>query len=176
MKLITTHPSRSQISLAREQAEELGELRNSIEQGRGNVAGLLAEIMVAEAIGAEQVFGESYDYDLKLGRCLIEVKAAKTTVVPLEKYEGKVPEYQACHFYIFTRVLDDYSILWIVGKIDAVRFEDESVRKLKGDRDGPFTYKRSCWTIPYSKLDDVTCNTNTRSNSFSDTSHASTAI
>lgn len=65
------------LQIAKEKAKKLGELRNSITHGEGNVAGYLGELIVQKIMGGEIKDTRDYDllspegvkYDVKTKRC-----------------------------------------------------------------------------------------------------------
>lgn len=133
-------PRLEQIEQAKRMAEALGELNNSITRGDGNAHGFLGEILVAEAIGAQH--NNSFDYDLvlstKKGPITIDVKTKRCTSTPWPNYECSIADYnpdQQCDFYVFVRILEDFSNAWILGKIRKEDYYKLATFRAKGQKD-----------------------------------------
>lgn len=80
---------------AHAKATALGNIRNSITEGVGNIAGYLGEEILAPHIGAHLMSceegDEKYGYDIITDDGLrIEVKTKRRTVKPLGKYDASV--------------------------------------------------------------------------------------
>lgn len=141
---------------ARDMAEDMGKLRNSITRGQGNIAGFIGEIMAREHYGAKQA--NTYDYDLidSDGK-RIDVKTKRTSVAPKEHYDcsvAKLSLHQDCDAYVFTRVKNDYTLCWILGMIDHDRYFELARFLKKGERDGDngFTVKSDCYNLSIEAL------------------------
>ena len=106
-----------QIEKAKNLSEELGKLKNSITDGGHNIYGFLGELIVAEYLNTEQK--NTYDYDMKLPSGLtIDVKTKRCTSTPSPNYECSIAAYntkQKCDVYVFTRILDNMKVGWILG-------------------------------------------------------------
>lgn len=75
------------------EAEEMGQLNRSLTRGEGNIAGCLAEIVLAEFLKADRVSKEEkefYHYDLLKNKQKIEVKTKRRTKDPLPHYEVSI--------------------------------------------------------------------------------------
>jgi hypothetical protein len=137
-------------------ASDLGLLRNSITKGSGNIAGFLGEIVVGDHIKAEQA--NTYDYDLILPPSVsVDVKTKRTGVCPKEYYDCSVAAYntsQACDYYAFTRVLNDYSKLWFIGLIPKLKYYEMARHLRKGERDGDngFIVKADCYNLTIKEI------------------------
>ena len=142
------------IDIAREKAKELGNVRKSITAGGGNVAGFIGEHLAQSVYGGEMINTFKYDLVLPDGR-RIDVKTKRSTVVPQEHYDCTVTDFQIdydCDGYIFVRVLPTYEKGWVLGHISKDDFKKKSIFKKRGERDGKFTYKHSCYNV---KIDDL---------------------
>ena len=138
-------------------AEELGELKNSITSGQGNLAGFLGEVIVAEMTGANH--SNTYDYDLLLpnGKS-VDVKTKRTNYPPKGNYECSVAAFntkQKCDFYAFVRVKNDLSCAWVLGFYDKTKYFRDAKFCKKGeyDPDNGFTFKADCYNIAINKLE-----------------------
>lgn len=116
--MIEVRITKKMLSTARAKAKEMGPLKNSIRRGQGNLVGFLGEFLVAKIIGA--TIENTYNYDLIKGDIKIEVKSKQCSSPPLLTYEVSVAAYNTRQavggYYIFVRILDDYSKGWILGK------------------------------------------------------------
>lgn len=146
-------------------ADDLGELRNSITTGEGNLAGFVGEVIVAEVTGASH--SNTYDYDLILPDSkTVDVKTKRTNYAPKENYDCSVAAFntrQKCDYYAFVRVKNDFSTAWILGFYSKEKyFKDASFHK-KGDYDpdNNFTFKADCYNIRISELLGVNTLTDT---------------
>lgn len=142
---------------AREMAKEMGQLKGSLTRGAGNLAGFLGEIMVREYLGAKQ--DNSYDHDLLMpDGTKIDVKTKRCTSEPKDFYEVSVGNVkQKCDKYVFTRVLGDYSTIWLLGEITKEDFMEKATERKKGDVDesNGFVFKANAHNMAISELDPV---------------------
>lgn len=141
---------------ARALAKELGQLKNSITSGEGNLAGFIGEVIVADITGASH--RNTYDYDLILpsGKS-VDVKTKRTNYPPKDNYDCSVAAFntkQKCDYYAFVRVKNDLSVAWVLGFYEkSLYFKDAKFYK-KGDYDpdNKFTFKADCYNIKISNL------------------------
>lgn len=124
---------------ARQWAEELGVLNNSILKGRGNVMGRIGEIVVARYTGGQIVDKFSHDILLPDGRTL-EVKSKGTSLrqKPLLHYENavsKLNDRQQADFYAFTRINMSTKQVWLLGMLSKDAFKEKSRVVEKGFTD-----------------------------------------
>ena len=144
------------IEMARALAKELGQLKNSITSGEGNLAGFIGEVIVADITGASH--RNTYDYDLILpsGKS-VDVKTKRTNYPPKDNYDCSVAAFntkQKCDYYAFVRVKNDLSVAWVLGFYEkSLYFKDAKFYK-KGDYDpdNKFTFKADCYNIKISNL------------------------
>lgn len=143
---------------ALDRAREMGELRNSIRHGEGNLVGFIGEIIVNEYIKGALV--NTYDYDILRDGIKFDVKSKETSVKPKSYYECSIADYnpnQDCDYYIFTRVLNDHSKCWILGVKSKEEYFKESRFLKKGQIDGTnkFVVKADCHNLEISKLQPI---------------------
>ena len=143
---------------SQEKAEEMGSLNNSILNGSGNYAGFLGEEIVNNYING--VIENTYDYDIIKDGLKFDVKSKQTTVVPRTHYDCSVADFnpnQKCDFYIFARILDDFSSGWILGFISKERFYHEARFMRKGQMDGSndFIVKSDCYNLAIKRLSPI---------------------
>lgn len=109
---------REWIEEAERKSKEMGQLRNSITKGKGNVVGFLGEIVAANHIKA--TIENTHDYDIIKNNVKIDVKTKKCSSKPKDFYECSISEYntkQKCDLYLFVRILNDNSKAWLCGMI-----------------------------------------------------------
>ncbi len=143
------------IKEAKRQADEMGALKNSIRSGGGNLGAFVAEMCVAEYLGAERK--NTYNYDLVLDGLTIDVKNKKTSKEPKPYYECSVADFnlrQGCDMYLFTRTRGMTRDLWILGWVSKDDFMELSVPHKKGeyDQSNGFTFKADCHNMRIDQL------------------------
>lgn len=139
-------------------SKEMGRIRNSILQGEGNMTGFLGEEIVKKYLSTNS--SNTYNYDLIINELKLEVKSKKTTVKPKDYYECSIASYnpnQKCDYYVFVRVLDDYSKGWILGYEEKGEYFRKAKFLRKGQKDGDngFTVKADCYNLEISQLRDI---------------------
>lgn len=140
---------------ARQEAEQLGNLRGSIENGDGNFAGLLAEFVVADSIGA--VRRPTYEYDIVRNDVSIDVKTKRRTVKPKPSYEASIADYnteQGADVYYFTSYNTDSNVFSLLGYVTTDNYYQMATFHEEGDYDADnnFTFKADCYNLRYDKL------------------------
>lgn len=145
----------SMIDKAQKRSDELGCLNNSFTQGKGNIYGMLGEMIVSNYLNIP--LGNTYNYDLTYNDKKIEVKSKHCVSIPRDYYEcsiAKTSLFQNTDIYIFTRILKDMTRGWILGWITKKDFMDNSIEHSKGDVDmsNGFVFKSDCRNIPISSL------------------------
>lgn len=153
---------------AKIRSAELQNLRGSITKGEGSLAGCLCEeackIVIPE-------LKEDYckDHDFAYHDTTLDSKGLRCAFKPPLKYEMSVStwaRHQECDYYVFSRILYDYSRLWIVGFMRRELFYEKGFYTAKGNmREDGFIYKANNDNIyikdisyrPFTKekLDDV---------------------
>ncbi len=140
---------------ARTEAEEMGALHGSIEDGKGNFAGLLAEFVVARVIDA--VRRPTYEYDIVRNDVSIDVKTKRRTVKPKPSYDASIADYnteQGADVYYFTSFNTESSVLSLLGYIPTDEYYEKATFYEEGDHDpdNNFTFKADCYNLPYEEL------------------------
>jgi hypothetical protein len=144
------------VEKAKAKSEEMGRLNKSITKGEGNVAGFIGEMVVADYLGCN--VDNTYDYDLTYDSVKIDVKTKRTTAVPLPHYNCSVAAYnthQKCDYYVFARVLNDYSKVWILGCMPHDDFYKNAAFMKKGQLDPAdprFVVKADCYNMRVNQL------------------------
>jgi hypothetical protein len=143
---------------ARDKAAEMGQLRNSIIRGAGNIAGFIGEAIAQQVLGGKLC--NTYDYDLVLDNgTKIDVKTKQTGYVPLPSYDCSIAALntkQDCDYYAFVRVKNDFSIGWYLGVYNKEQYMKDAVFMQKGtiDPSNGYTVKSDCYNIKIDQLKD----------------------
>lgn len=145
------------IEAARLQAEDMGELRNSIRHGEGNLVGFLGELVALKVLGG--MIDNTYDHDILLDDFMttVDVKTKETTVAPKPHYECSVAAYnttQKCDYYCFVRIKNDLSVGWYLGVYPKTQYFQDARKMIKGQIDpaNNFTVKSDCYNLAITHL------------------------
>lgn len=147
------------LDIAKEKADKLGQLKNSITRGEGNVAGFLGELAVLSVMGGE--LKGTRDYDIVFDNDVkADVKTKRCTSPPQEHFDCSISDYnttQKCDRYIFVRVLKDYKKAWILGWYPKEEYYTEATFIQQGqlDRSNNWRAKCDCWNMPISNLKKI---------------------
>lgn len=142
---------------ARDMAQDMGRLHNSITGGTGNVAGFIGELVTNEYLSGTKA--NTKDYDIILGDGLkVDVKTKRTSVEPKPHYDcsvAKLSLHQQCDAYAFCRVKMDYSVCWFLGLIPHDRYFELARFLEKGDVDPSNNYvvKSACYNLSIEDLE-----------------------
>ena len=141
---------------ARDLAEDMGKLYNSITSGQGNVAGFIGELVVAELLDAQRQNTKDYDLVLADGST-VDVKTKRTSVEPKTHYDcsvAKLSLHQKCDKYAFCRVKNDYTVCWFLGLIPHDRYFELARELKKGEIDpsNNYTVKSDCFNLSIADL------------------------
>ena len=146
---------------AKEKADEMGELRNSIRRGQGNLAGFLGEEVVLAAWGGSESHN-TFQHDITFEDVTFEVKTKDRTVAPRIDYEASVANFntrQTADFYVFVslyRVKEtgDYTRGYVIGVIEKEAYKKQATFLRVGDVDPSNGWKVSadCYNLPYKEL------------------------
>jgi hypothetical protein len=158
-------PTPEQIELAHKRAEKFKGLESSFTRGEKSAVGCLGEIIIYTHFPykyvAETEFGPNYNADVEKGGLLWDVKTATCKSPPIKSYEGSVTEKmkgdrvinQGCYGYIFCRALEDFSILWVLGKIRRDLFFQKAYFVKEGQQYGGIKkVRRDFYSIYFSDL------------------------
>jgi len=145
---------------AKLRATKLGKLNNSITEGAGNIAGYIGQLLVAEHLNAEEP--DNYNFDVKKNNITYEVKTKRCTSRPRQEYDCSVSDFntkQNCDYYLFVRVLEDFSKAWVLGKKKKADYFKEARFCEKGKVDEKSTFgwkfKANCYNLSISKLESL---------------------
>lgn len=142
-------------------SKSMGELKDSIRNGKGNLIGFIGEYCVSSIL-KDSVISNTYDYDLIHNNETYDIKSKQTSVIPSMDYECSVADYntrQKCDYYIFTRVLWKKEnirpdCVYVMGYYQKDRYFKDARFLKKGDIDGSngFVVRADCWNLKYSEL------------------------
>ena len=146
------------IDRAKVRANQMGEIRNSITRGAGNLAGFLGE-EIANALIKGNV-SNTYDYDILYKKLKYDVKTKRCTSPPKSHYECSVAAYntkQKCDRYAFVRiewVNGKWGRAWVLGWLEHDEYFEKAEKLNKGeiDRSNGFMVKADCYNVPISNL------------------------
>jgi hypothetical protein len=145
---------------ARSRAKKLGHLHNSITKGAGNLAGYVGQLLVAKHLEAEEP--DDYNFDVKKDNVTYEVKTKRCTSRPKPEYDCSVSDFntkQDCDYYIFVRVLEDFSKAWILGKKKKAEYFEQARFCEKGKVDKKshlgWKFKGDCYNLSISELEEI---------------------
>jgi hypothetical protein len=158
-KLIEVEVTPEMLERARDKANKLGRLKNSITKGKGNLTGFIGEEIAHVAMGGEIQNTKNFDIVLEDGR-KFDVKSKKCRDEPEPHFDCSVANYntsQKCDEYIFVRVLNDYSKGWVCGSIAKDDFFRKATFWQQGQWDprNNWRCKADCYSLPISQLDEV---------------------
>ncbi len=158
------------ISRAKQFANDLGKLKNSITGGAGNKAGYLGEIALADYLKADLVSNDSYSFDIVYNGQSMEVKTKRRTIDPKKHFEVSVaetsrhqkPDLYAFISITFKTVLDfrgqkrykNPVSIWLCGTYDAERYFENAkfVKVNEVDSSNGFKCLTNMYNLPISEL------------------------
>jgi hypothetical protein len=147
---------------AKEKAENLGKLKNSIRKGEGNITGFLGEIAANKVIKGKIVSDTSYDFDILKEEVSWEVKTKSRSVKPKPDYNCSVAEYntkQKCDRYIFVSLwpIEKPTKAYILGYLTKDEFYKKAFFLKKGQIEPgtPWRVKASCYNVKVSELNQM---------------------
>lgn len=140
-------------------ASDLGELKNSIRKGEGNLAGFLGEEVVLAAF-PRAVRDNSYQHDILLNGSKFEVKTKDRTVPPRSFFEASIANHnpnQRTDYYIFVSLLrenDQYVKGYITGYIPRKTYFQKADFLTEGEEDpsNGWVVLTDCYNLRYDKL------------------------
>lgn len=140
------------------ESEKIGVLKNSITEGKGNLAGYIGKKVVADYLGVP--VNPSTDFDMVYDGNRINVKTKRTNYPPSKVYECSIAAFntnQQCDWYVFTRVHNDLSRAWILGYMGKHEYFATARFLKKGDYDhtNRFQTKADCYNVSIMKLHDL---------------------
>jgi hypothetical protein len=146
---------------AKAKSSEMGQLRNSIRQGKGNLVGFLGE-EITLAVLPDSTSQNTYEHDIMMDGVSFEVKSKDRTVNPRIDYEASVANFntrQRADYYVFCSIFRDkntnqYTHGHVIGIIPKEDYKKQATFLRVGDVDPSNGWKVSadCYNLPYSKL------------------------
>ena len=156
---------------AQHKAAQLGQLKNSIRSGKGNLVGFLGEEIVlaakADAVSCNEKSGKvAYNHDIIFedSGITVEVKSKDRTVFPSPNYEASVADFntrQETDCYVFTSIYRPdknnpllYTKGHILGFISKSDYYSKCKFWKKGDIDpsNGWVVSADCYNLPYFEL------------------------
>lgn len=125
-----------------------------IDKKRQRITGYLAEIAI-KSIFPNFEYSLSDDVDFILNKKTFDVKAQGCNTKPKDNYVGTLYQEQDTRevdYYIFTRVKNDSSVVWIMGFISKTDFLKKAILVEKGFENNNFIYDQSRYEIEYKEL------------------------
>lgn len=158
--MVTIKPTKKQIAEAVASAEKMGKLWGSVTRGAGNVTGMLGEIVCRDYLKAAHVGQKVYSHDLELDGVTIDVKSKRCSSAPLPEYVATVLAKDGklavkADRLLFTRVMDDFSLVYITGWLTTRQFKRRSTLTPAGTREGGFLHWADSFNVPISRLNKV---------------------
>ena len=153
--MIKTDINDSMLKAAKEKAEDMGRLNNSITKGHGNLSGFLGEEVAKTIIGG--YLDNTFDYDLMTPDGITyDIKTKRCKSEPKEFYECSVASFnikQKCDRYAFVRIKDNKEA-WYLGWLDKKEYFDKAEFHKKGETDSSngFKFKADCYNVRISEL------------------------
>ena len=151
-----------------ERAEKLYDfknLKNSITEGKSNIYGAMGEIIVFDYFCDKcKILHEStFDYDMIIDDIKVDVKSKKVTSYPKENYVCSVAAAnisQLCDYYLFTRIMKDFSKGFILGYLKKDEFYKIAFFGKKGELDETdqyrkWTFSADCYNVKISELKKI---------------------
>jgi len=123
---------------------------------RQRMTGYLAESAIKSAYPLE--YSDSWEVDFTFQDNTIDSKAQGCNSKPQGYYSATLYEEQvnrATDYYIFSRVMNDFSLVWIAGIISKKRFLNIAELKPAGTKTNNFVYDQGRYEIEYKDLKDI---------------------
>ena len=124
---------------------------------RQKLTGFLAEVAINKTF-PELAYSDKLAVDFKYKGYTFDSKAQGCNTKPLNDYNATLYEEQKkrdTDFYIFNRVKNDSSRVWICGIISKLRFFNIAKLRKAGTKCSNFTYNESRYEIQYKDLTDL---------------------
>lgn len=143
---------------ARQKAEDMGELKNSIRKGSGNVVGFLGELMVEEYLKQHGAIEDNtYNYDISFENIKLEIKTKERRGSPKPEYDCSIAKYntkQQCDWYFFVSIDNNHNYAWLLGAEKKADYFAKAREYKKGDIDpsNGFVFKADCFNVAISEL------------------------
>lgn len=146
---------------ARAKAADLGNLRNSITKGDGNVAGFLGEEALLAYLGTEASPVNTRNYDVIFRGWKIDAKTKRRKSAPREDYDCSVAAYntgQKCDIYVFASVTYDCKMVHLCGWMPHDEYYEHATAMEEGQQDSnivngkKYEFHADCYNMKYFQL------------------------
>lgn len=149
------HPFTKQ---AKEEAEEMGSLNGSIEDGDGNYAGFLAELVFAHVFDANR--DPTFEYDVTRDEGTYDLKTKRRTVKPKGYYDASIADWntdQDADRYYFASLNTDTHVMTLLGYLDTDEYYNKATFHEKGDLDpdNGFRFSADCYNVAYNEMEQL---------------------
>ena len=147
--------------LAYQRAKNLPKLKGTFTANQaGAPVGYMGQILFAEHVKGDDV--DEFNFDVVKNGIRYEVKSKNCTSKPRENYICSVANANAeqkCDYYVFVRVLKDFSKAWILGQKSPEAFKKEAMFWKKGQLDPTddrgYIVKTDSYNLEINKLDPL---------------------
>lgn len=146
---------------AKAKSEEMGQLRNSITKGAGNIAGFIGEEAVKVFLGDEAVISNTRNYDILFRGKKIDVKTKRRKAAPKDDYDCSVAAYnptQKCDIYAFVSVNYDLKTAYVCGWMTPDDYYANCEAMEQGQKDSnivdgkQYEFHADCYNMKYCNL------------------------
>jgi hypothetical protein len=149
---------------SQDKAKAMGPLKGSILKGKGNIAGFVGKAMLFKLLhesfpNIKYIGSGNIEIIVNNKPVKIAVRVKQRTVPPRDYFNCSVTEdsigKEQFDFFAFAQVSEDLKEFWLLGFVSWDRFRKESHILKKGEHDGKFIVKESCWNIKIGDLDQT---------------------
>jgi len=141
-----------------EAAERFGDRgTHRLNSDRQKTTGYLAEVCINHEFPNIK-YSDDLNVDFHFNSMSLDAKSQGCNSKPLGYYSATLYEEQkkrSADYYIFNRVKNDFSKVWICGVISKERFFQIAKLKKAGTKTNNFTYDQSRYEIEYKDLDNL---------------------
>lgn len=149
------------IQAAHQRAKEMGTLRKSFQQGRGNYVGFIGEEVMRRYLtfvtGKHVEIADTFQYDVEVNGKTFEIKTSKQKSAPQSFYTNQLSAHNATQqadYYIFLRIVldgaEEAGTAYFCGVVKTDEFRKKSTFTPKGTKMGNYTVQSSCYRCPIS--------------------------
>lgn len=164
--MITIQITAEQIERAKRRYD-FQNLKGSVMKGTSNIFGALGEIIYMDFMiqrGFKVLDESTFDYDFICNGFKVDVKSSriKTPYIPDDGFECRlINSKQTTHFYFFCKILEDFSLAYLLGYISKKEFSKQAIFTKNGDaglRGETFNYRGDGWHIYSNNLNSFKIN------------------
>lgn len=124
---------------------------------RQRMTGYLAEAAIVDIFSGIK-YSNNDNVDFLFGSITLDSKAQGCNSKPLSHYTATLYEeqkFRPVDYYIFSRVKNDFSIVWICGLISKQKFFNIAKLAPSGTETNNFVYDQSRYEIEYNQLENI---------------------